>query len=64
MWSAMHGAISLEIIICNGKEKKHIPYVPIEDRVHAALESSLLGLEALAKQTHKKPRATTARRRH
>jgi AcrR family transcriptional regulator len=62
MWSAMHGAISLEIVICGAKENKHIPYVPIAERTNTALESSLLGLEELAKRAHKKPRPTSARR--
>jgi len=49
LWAALHGVLSIEIAhLC--VPKKHIPFASLQSRVETALESILLGIEALAAQ--------------
>ena len=62
LWSSLHGVLSLEISHL-AAPKEHIPFAPLEARVDMALESVLLGVEALARQRSaaKASRATKAK---
>ncbi len=48
LWASVHGVVSLEIAhLC--VTERHIPFAPLADRVDAAVEGIVLGLEALAR---------------
>jgi len=49
-WATMHGVVSIEIVHQCVK-KKHIDFVPLEQRIETALDGIILGLEAVAQKS-------------